>query len=159
MLRIDPVTTARARTLRRNPTQAEQVLWTHLRRKAIDGLKFRRQARIGPYIADFLCCSAKLVIEVDGGIHRLREAEDAVRSAWLRSRGYTVLRVSNTLVLARPHAVLALIRQHAQPSLGRGAGGREAARTSPQPAAPYRQAPPDTFPRERGKDVLSNSRR
>lgn len=118
MPQIDPVTTARARTLRRNPTQAERVLWTHLRRKAIDGLKFRRQAHIGPYIADFLCCSAKLIIEVDGGIHRLREAEDALRTAWLHSRGYTVLRVSNAQVLARPHAVLALIRQHGRASSG-----------------------------------------
>ena len=130
---IDPVTTARARTLRRNPTQAEKVLWMHLRRKAIDGMKFRRQARIGPYIADFLCCSVKLVIEVDGGIHRLREAEDAVRSAWLRSRGYTVLRVSNALVLARPHAVLTLIRQHGQPSSS--CGGSRSGSSSHEPAA------------------------
>jgi very-short-patch-repair endonuclease len=60
---------ARARQLRRNPTDAERLLWRKLRFWQVDGLKFRRQQALGPYIVDFVCLEKRLVIEVDGGQH------------------------------------------------------------------------------------------
>ncbi len=56
----------RARSLRRDPTEAERLLWKRLRRRQVDGAKFRRQHTIGNYIADFVCLEAMLIIEVDG---------------------------------------------------------------------------------------------
>jgi len=58
-----------ARGLRRNPTEAEQRLWSRLRRRQLDGVRFRRQVPLGRYIVDFACLSARLVIEIDGGQH------------------------------------------------------------------------------------------
>tara|TARA_R110002051_G_scaffold273829_1_gene334523 strand:- start:359 stop:559 length:201 start_codon:yes stop_codon:yes gene_type:complete len=62
-------------------TFAETAMWKVLRDRRFEGLKFRRQARIGPWIADFCCYELKLVIELDGGVHRLREARDQLRDA------------------------------------------------------------------------------
>jgi len=61
-------------------------------------MKFRRQVPIGPYIVDFYCAEKKLIIEVDGGIHALRQTYDAQREAFLHQNGYTVVRVKNNLV-------------------------------------------------------------
>jgi very-short-patch-repair endonuclease len=66
----------RARALRANATEAEQKLWSHLRKKQLDGFQFRRQYSIGPYFADLFCLEAKLVIEVDGSQHADREVQD-----------------------------------------------------------------------------------
>ena len=59
----------RARTMRHEPTRAERVLWELLKARRCGGYKFRRQHSIGPYIADFYCKAAKLVVELDGSIH------------------------------------------------------------------------------------------
>jgi very-short-patch-repair endonuclease len=77
--------------------EAEVVLWTFLRRRALHGYKFRRQHPIGPYIADFACVSARLVIEVDGATHSTPEelAHDAKRTAFLEKAGWRILRVNN----------------------------------------------------------------
>ena len=86
-----------AKYLRANPSDAERKLWNLLRRKQMMGLRFRRQHPIGPYIADFFCSGAKLVIELDGDQHGAdpKIAYDAARTRWLEERGYMVLRFSN----------------------------------------------------------------
>ena len=95
-----------ARHLRRNQTDAEQKLWALLRARQIDGLKFRRQHPIGPYIADFCCLRHHLVVELDGGHHAETAQKDTVRSQWLNSHGYHVLRFWNHEVLTQPEAVI-----------------------------------------------------
>jgi len=87
----------RARRLRRNTTDAEKRLWYRLRKLDLDGSHFRRQVPIGPYIADFACMAARLVIELDGSQHntdavRLR---DQIRTHWLESEGFRVIRFWN----------------------------------------------------------------
>jgi very-short-patch-repair endonuclease len=78
----------------------------------VDGLKFRRQAPLGPYIADFFCAQLHLIIEVDGVTH-VDEPRDAVRDAWLQARGYTILRVWNNEVMGNLEGVLEVIRAYA----------------------------------------------
>jgi very-short-patch-repair endonuclease len=103
------MTTERARQLRQKPTDAELRLWKHLRAKQLDGLRFRRQHPIGTYIVDFFCAEAKLIIEVDGGQHAAPESRDDIRTAWLESRGYRVLRFWNNDVLTNTEGVLTAI--------------------------------------------------
>lgn len=94
-----------ARRLRKNPTDAESRLWRHLRQKQIGGYRFRRQVPLGPYVADFVCLSEKLVVEVDGGQHAARAAHDEARSSWLADNGFRVLRFWNNDVLANTEGV------------------------------------------------------
>jgi very-short-patch-repair endonuclease len=96
-----------ARRLRRTMTDAERRLWYHLRDRRLVGRKFRRQVPIGPYVADFACLEAMLVVEVDGGQHA--DGADAARDAFLRCHGFAVLRFWNNDVLTRTQAVLATI--------------------------------------------------
>jgi very-short-patch-repair endonuclease len=79
-------TVKRARKLRRQMTEAEKLLWSRIRRDQIDGLPFRKQVPIGPYVTDFACLPIKLVIEVDGGQHDAQKARDDARTAWLEVR-------------------------------------------------------------------------
>jgi very-short-patch-repair endonuclease len=76
-------------------TDPEVMLWVKLRRRADDGLKFRNQHAIGPYILDFFCAKARLAIEIDGAVHGddAQIAHDERRDAWLRSQGVMVCRV------------------------------------------------------------------
>lgn len=92
-------------------TDAEQSLWWQLRRLREPGLHFRRQAPFGPYVVDFLCHAARLVIEVDGGVHDAqgRKDKDAERQAWIESRGYKVLRFRNADVQQNIGAVIRAI--------------------------------------------------
>src|SRR3546814_588702 len=86
-----PTTTLRnARRLRSDMTDAEQKLWQHLRGGQLDGLKFRRQHPIPPYIADFCCVAVKLIVELDGSQHG--EQADAVRTRYLEAQGWRILR-------------------------------------------------------------------
>jgi very-short-patch-repair endonuclease len=96
-----------ARRLRRSMTQAECALWVELRRLPLKGTHFRRQAPFGPFIADFLCHKARLIVEVDGGVHSASDAalNDLERQQWIESRGYRVLRFTNAEVLADVRAV------------------------------------------------------
>ena len=71
-----------AKHLRRNMTDAEHVLWRHLRAHRFDGQKFRRQQPIGPYVVDFVHFGARLIVEADGGQHAV-SPKDVVRDAWL----------------------------------------------------------------------------
>jgi very-short-patch-repair endonuclease len=90
----------RARRLRKNMTDAERALWRYLRLRQLDGYKFRRQVPIGPYIADFVCLKAMLVIEVDGGQHADAVAYDSRRDEFMRGQGYGILRFWNNEVLS-----------------------------------------------------------
>ncbi len=104
-------TVPRARTLRRESTAAERKLWDALRSRQLDGLKFVRQEPVGPYIADFICRSAKLIIEVDGPTHDGMEVYDEHRTRWLEREGYIVLRFSNEDVFGELEPVVTTIRQ------------------------------------------------
>ena len=103
---------AAARDLRKTMTPAETALWQRLRGKRLDGWHFRRQHAVGPFIVDFFCAKAKLVLEVDGPIHNRQVEYDAERTAWLENeRGYRVIRFSNEDVLTDIEEVLARIRE------------------------------------------------
>ena len=83
----------RARELRRSPTLPEGLLWQALRKRP-QGLKFRRQHPLGPYVVDFYCPAVRMVVEVDGESHNLgdRPSQDARRDGWLREQGLRVIR-------------------------------------------------------------------
>ena len=103
--RLTPV----ARKLRRNSTDAERRLWTHLRARQLEGAKFLRQFPIGPHVADFACRAAHLAIELDGGQHS--PDVDAPRTEIIEAFGYRILRFWNHEVLANTDGVLEAIRQ------------------------------------------------
>lgn len=84
-----------AKEMRNNPTTAEAILWQYLRKSQLNGLKFRRQQPIGKYIVDFLCCSEKLIIELDGGQHCEQAYYDNLRDKFLMDEGYKVIRIWN----------------------------------------------------------------
>ncbi len=100
----------KAKALRRGETRAEKLLWGQLRRNAIDGHHFRRQAPIGPYIADFACMRAKLLIELDGEDHVQRHTSDRNRDGVLSGDGYRVLRFPNEEVYENLNGVVQTIR-------------------------------------------------
>ncbi|MDO8477704.1 MAG: DUF559 domain-containing protein [Candidatus Rokubacteria bacterium] len=95
-----------ARRLRRDQTDAERKLWSRLRDRRLCGARFRRQHPIGPFIADFCCTEGKLVIELDGGQHALRLREDQVRTQYIESQGYRILRFWDNEALANTEGVL-----------------------------------------------------
>lgn len=97
-----------AKTLRQNMTDAERLLWRHLRAHRLAGEKFRRQQPLGPYVADVVHFGARLVIEVDGGQHNGSQ-HDQRRDVWLETQGFKVLRFWNDDVLLRTQAVLEVI--------------------------------------------------
>ena len=103
--------TQRARTLRKQSTHAEKLLWRHLRSKQLQGVKFRRQQPIGKYIVDFVCFPHKLVIELDGGQHSLpsEHLKDQRRDVWLQAQGFKVLRFWNNDVLGNIEGVMETI--------------------------------------------------
>ncbi|MEE7503616.1 endonuclease domain-containing protein [Methylobacterium mesophilicum] len=104
-----PRAAANAKTLRHSLTEAEKRLWWHLRhRLPVDGSHFRRQVALGPYVADFCCLSARLIVEVDGEQHGFEagSAYDTRRDAYLQSEGFRVLRFPNRMVLREIDTVL-----------------------------------------------------
>jgi very-short-patch-repair endonuclease len=88
----------RAKELRQRQTSAEEKLWALLRNKQLGGYKFRRQHPIGPFIVDFYCDEARLVIELDGGIHDGQMGYDEAWGQWLEENGYRVLRFGNKII-------------------------------------------------------------
>ena len=98
-----------ARSMRRQPTTAEQVLWQRLRRSQLGNYKFRRQQPLGQYIVDFYCHQTRLIIEIDGDVHAHQETYDAERTAWLEANGYRVVRFSNMDVVKNTDGVLQMI--------------------------------------------------
>jgi len=115
--------------LRKNSTEAERIIWNAVRAHRLIGASFRRQAPIGPYVVDFVCHAANLVIEIDGGQHFEAEhlKRGARRDAFLGSKGYRVLRFNNHDVMTNREGVLATI------------------------AAALGEAPSLTLPRKRGR--------
>ncbi len=98
-----------ARQLRKNPTEAERLLWMHLRYRQMGGHKFRRQQPIGTFIVDFVCFEKKLIIELDGGQHSQQVDYDTTRTEWLESKGFRVLRFWNNQVMQETDAVKSVI--------------------------------------------------
>jgi very-short-patch-repair endonuclease len=102
---------SRARATRNNPTEAERILWQHLRLRQLGGHKFRRQQSLGEFIVDFVCLEKRLVVEVDGGQHSLRVAYDEQRTKWIEQQGFRVLRFWNNEVLQNVEDVKEVIWQ------------------------------------------------
>jgi len=102
-----------ARENRNNPTEAEALLWNYLKADGL-GVRFKRQHIIGDYIADFACISSKLIIELDGRHHQLPQqiTNDNLRTEWLESRGYKVLRFTNEELFKGIDNVLDKIREY-----------------------------------------------
>lgn len=119
----NPIAQSSARALRRQATDAERYLWQHLRRRQIDGYRFRRQVPIAGFIADFACLESKLVIELDGGQHQERMRYDKERDRRLGARGFRVLRFWDDQVFRETQAVLEQIM-------------RVLESTAPQPSLP-----------------------
>jgi very-short-patch-repair endonuclease len=96
-------------------TRAETLLWRYIKTRRIDGLPFRRQVPMRGYIADFVCHSHRLIVELDGESHDFESnvQRDAERDAWFVSEGYTVLRFTNEDVLTNLSGVVETIRNTA----------------------------------------------
>ena len=94
--------------LRKNMTDAEQKLWSHIRKKQLNGYKFRRQQPIGPFVVDFVCLPKKLILEIDGGQHNSEECikTDNQRTIYLASKGFTILRFWNNEIFDNIQGVL-----------------------------------------------------
>ena len=90
-------------------TPPERILWSHLRDRKLGGLKFRRQHQIGPYVVDFYCAEAQLVVELDGRHHTQQVERDAERDEWLRDQGLGIIRVSVSQFTRNTPGVLRLI--------------------------------------------------
>jgi adenine-specific DNA-methyltransferase len=88
------------------PTEAEALLWFHLRDRRLAGYKFRRQRPVGKYFADFACIETMLVMELDGGQHVEASAHDETRTIVLQANGFRLLRFWNNEVLMQTHVVL-----------------------------------------------------
>ncbi|MFH1653598.1 MAG: endonuclease domain-containing protein [Pseudomonadota bacterium] len=109
-----------ARSLRRNTTEPEKILWFYLRKRSLKNFKFRRQYPIGKYIVDFISFEARLIIELDGSQHLASEERDARRDNWLMGEGFKVLRFYNNELLEHRERVLESIvdacEKHSPPS-------------------------------------------
>ena len=110
-------TRQRAREFRKDLTDAEAILWSKLQRKGLHGYRFRRQHPVGPFIADFACHEARLIIELDGATHSTdaERLEDAKREAYLQSQGWGVVRFWNAEVYDNLNGVLESILQRLPP--------------------------------------------
>lgn len=110
--------TRRARDLRRASTPYERQLWELLRRKQLEGFKFRRQHPIGHYYADFACPAAMIVVELDGQGHDEQLEYDAIRNAYMEAAGWKVLRFSNRDLMSDKeavwHSIAAYLPEHAE---------------------------------------------
>jgi very-short-patch-repair endonuclease len=144
MARLSGETKKRARELRHEPTEAEKLLWAHLRNGRLNGWRFRRQHPVPPHVVDFACVSARLVVEADGGQHAESE-RDRRRDRFIRSRGWRILRFWNHDILANPAGVIEAIAAALPPP-----------RPSPAPRAGEGAA---AAPAEGGPDTAAQRRR
>ncbi len=115
MSRVTRSVSPHAAPMRQVMPEAEARLWRQLRDRRLLGHKFRRQHSIGPYIADFACITARLVIELDGSQHADAEEADARRTAFMVAEGWTVIRFWNARVLTDVDNVLREIIAHLPP--------------------------------------------
>jgi very-short-patch-repair endonuclease len=106
-----------AKQLRRKMPRSEVLLWSYIRKRALNGSRFRRQHPVGPYVADFACVAAKLVVEVDGATHWTPEQleHDDRRTKFLNERGWRVLRVTSADVYDNLSGVWEAIARHLPP--------------------------------------------
>ena len=113
-----------AKGLRKNMTDAERLIWKHLRAHRLSGEKFRRQQPIGPYVVDFVHFGARLIIECDGGQHN-ESTYDRRRDTWLQKQGFRLIRFWNHEIMNETESVLTTIFTTLTPlsPCGRGAGG------------------------------------
>ena len=142
---------ANARNLRARTTEAETLLWQLLRGRRFQNFKFRRQRALGPYILDFICLEAGLVIEIDGGQHGEQQWYDLARTALIETQGLAVIRFWNHEVLNETPAVLESIWQTLQtltPTLSRN---REREKTDATRESSHRLTPTLSRNREREK--------
>jgi very-short-patch-repair endonuclease len=121
-----------ARRLRRDVTDAERLIWKELRAHRLDGMSFRRQTPVGPFIADFVCHATRLIVEIDGGQHYETPglAADATRDAYLKAKGFNILRFSNIDVLTNMPGALETIllfvrKKNPLPASPASGGGEE----------------------------------
>ena len=112
--RNHPTLKGRRRQLRQDATPAERILWRYLRRKGLEGRKFKRQYSIGPYVVDFYCPEEQLVVELDGAVHETswQRASDEVRTAFLTRHGIRVIRFENRKLFTQLEVVLEAIVWH-----------------------------------------------
>ncbi len=110
----------RRRELRQALTPAEAVLWRLLKGQQLEGLKFRRQHSVGPYILDFYCPALKLAIELDGASHACREEYDGQRTSYLsETAGITVLRFENRVMFENPEQIFREVKEMMDANKGR----------------------------------------
>ena len=97
-----------SRKLRKDLTPTERALWSKIRKKQLNNFQFYRQKTIGDYIVDFFCPKSKLIIEIDGGQHHESEqiAKDELRTKYLKSKGFRVLRFTNIEILQNLDSVI-----------------------------------------------------
>lgn len=95
--------------MRKNPTETEDLIWQEIRNKKLD-VKFRRQHIIDKYIVDFACIEKSIIVEIDGGIHRIQIDEDKERQEFLESKGFEFLRFTDIEVLKNKEAVIKSIK-------------------------------------------------
>ena len=140
-------TVSRARELRRDLSLPEVLLWEQLRGGRLQGLRFRRQHPVGPYVLDFFCPASRLAVEIDGGQHDLPEAivRDGRRDAWLASQGIKILRIPASDILD-DHLLDGALRLIA--SVARGGGEIPPAYRSTTPPPPPSAV---LLPRKRGR--------
>ena len=103
-----------AKELHTKQATAQRFLWRHLRNRQLQGYKFRRQITLPPYIADFVCLEAKLIVEIDGSHYPQQLDYDKERSRYLQAQGFEVLRFWNDEVLKNTAAVLEVILRRLQ---------------------------------------------
>jgi very-short-patch-repair endonuclease len=126
-----------ARTMRATPTDAEHRLWQHLRAGRLPDFKFRRQQPLGNFIVDFVCLEARLIVELDGGLHN-GSASDIAYDTWLTSQGFVVLRFWNNEVFENLEGVVERIlvqlqqpHPSPQPLSRKGRGARRTSAIAP----------------------------
>jgi very-short-patch-repair endonuclease len=120
MYKEEMLLTEYAKGHRKNQTDAEILLWKHLRRHQLDNTGFRRQQPVGPFIPDFISFGARIVIELDGGQHSQLAIQDHKRDQWFEDQGFQVLRFWNNEVLGNIEGVLNTIFQELKRGNGRG---------------------------------------
>ncbi len=145
--------TQKARLLRKSHTDAEKVLWLRLRDRRLEGYKFRRQAPIGPYVADFMCQSSCLIVEVDGGQHAGNREYDQYRTDFLRARGYKVIRFWNNEVTNNLDGVLRTIAIALSENIPRTRDHER--RANPDPLPQGGRPHPTPLPKGEGKQLRS----
>lgn len=106
-----------AKTLRKNSTIQEKRLWNILKNHKFHGLKFKRQEPLGEYIVDFICKEAKIIIEIDGGQHNEanNKEKDNIRTQYLESKGYKVVRFWNNEVYENIEGVIKTLEENINP--------------------------------------------